>query len=460
MPGKLLIVDSIATNRIVVKVRLKKAFYDVQQADNAKDALRKLSHDAADLILINGQLDDCDAIEFCKALRKNKPTAYLPIVMISGEDDRVDRLRALKAGANDVLVRPMDDIVLLARIRSLMRTQETAEENQLRERTSEALGFAETAAAFAPPSRIQLATHVSTTSVRWAAILKPMMPYAISPKVHGETLKDINQAPVPDVFVIAVDQRMPETGLRLVAEIRARATTRHAGILVVLDNDDRETLVDAMDLGAHDVMVHGFDPEEMALRISTLVNQKRFSDKLRANVSSGLEAAVTDPLTGLFNRRYALPHLNRLKEQAHKTHRQVGVMLADLDRFKSVNDRFGHAVGDAVLAETARRLREALRPADLVSRIGGEEFLIVMPDANLESVQDMATRLCGLMRNRPIGVSDKNLTVPITMSVGIAMAGRDFPEETIDDILSRADKALYKAKALGRDQVCVSKLVA
>lgn len=460
MPGKLLIVDSIATNRIVLKVRLSNVFYEVQQAESAADALRKLAREPADLVLINGQLEDCDAVTFCKTLRDNKATAFLPIIMISSEDDRASRLRALKAGANDILVRPMDDIVLLARIRSLMRTRETAEENQLRERTSEALGFAESTAAFTPPSRIHLATHDSATSVRWAAVLKPMLPYTLSPKVHGETLKDITHAPVPDVFVIAVDQRKPETGLRLVAEIRARATTRHAGILVVLDDGRRETLVDAMDLGAHDVMVHGFDADEMALRVSTLVNQKKLSDKLRANVSSGLQAAVTDPLTGLFNRRYALPHLNRLTEQAVRKQRQVAIMLADLDHFKSVNDRFGHAVGDVVLAETARRMRENLRAVDLVARIGGEEFLIVMPETPLQRAQETASRLCGLMRARPITISGQNLKVPITMSLGIAMAGRDFPDGTVEDILRRADKALYEAKALGRDQVCVSKLVA
>lgn len=460
MPGKLLIVDSIATNRIVLKVRLTKAFYDVQQAESANDALSQLEQSTPDLILINGQLEDSDAADFCRALRDNKPTAYLPIVMICGQDDRAERLNALQAGANDVLVRPMDDVVLLARLRSLLRTHETAEESQLRERTSEALGFAETTPGFSPQANIHLATQDASTSVRWASLLKPMVPYALKPQVHGETLKNIVHAPVPDVFVIAVDRAKPETGLRLVAEIRARATTRHAGILVVLECDDRQTLVDAMDLGAHDVMVHGFDADEMALRVSTLVSQKKLSDNLRANVNSGLQAAVTDPLTGLFNRRYALPHIDRLKDQALRKDRQFAVMLTDLDHFKAVNDRFGHAAGDVVLAETARRLRENLRAIDLVARIGGEEFLIALPETSAERAAETALRLCTLLRERPIDVSAQNLKIPITMSVGIAMGGRGFCDLSIKDTLGLADQALYEAKEQGRDQVCVSKQLA
>ncbi|UZD91550.1 diguanylate cyclase [Cognatishimia activa] len=460
MPGKLLIVDSIATNRIVLKVRLTNAVYEVLQAENAADAQRVLAKATPDLILINVQLDDCDSVDFCKLLRDQKQTAFIPIVLITSEDDRTERLRALKSGANDVLVRPMDEVVLLARLRSLLRSHESVEENQLRERTNEALGFAEPSSAFTPRSSIHLATPEAATSVRWASLLKPILPYKITSRIHGDTLKDISHAPSPDVFVIAVDPLEPEPGLRLVAEIRARTVTRHAGILVMLEQEDRETVVDAMDLGASDVMLHGFDADELSLRVSNLVSQKRFSDNLRANLTSGLQAAVTDPLTGLFNRRYAMPHLSRLQDQAMRKGRQFAVLLADLDHFKAVNDQFGHAAGDEVLSETARRMREHLRAIDLVARIGGEEFLIVLSETNLERSQATASRLCALLRDRPIPLTHQSSEVPITMSVGVTMGGKGYPDLPVEDLLRQADKALYEAKALGRDQVCISKLAA
>ena len=379
MPGKLLIVDSIATNRIVLKVRLSKAFYEVFQSANSADANLILTREAIDLVLVNGNLQNEDAIAFCKALRANPATSHVPILMIANHPDRKFRLNALRAGVNDVLVRPLDDVFLLARLLSLLRNLETAEESKLRERTGSAFGFAEAQTGFAKQAKVHLATQDSAKSVRWAAILRAITPYKFVPEVHSETLKSIAKGDAPDVFVISVDFQKPDTALRLVAEIRARASTRHAGILVVVDDERRRILVDAMDLGAHDVMIHGFDPDEMSLRISTLVSQKRLSDRLRNNVNIGLEAAVTDPLTGLFNRRYALPHVERLCDRAKLKKQQFAIMMADLDNFKQVNDQFGHATGDVVLTEAAKRLRENLRPVDLVARIGGEEFLIAMP---------------------------------------------------------------------------------
>jgi len=456
MPGKLLIVDSIATNRIVLKVRLANAFYEIAQAANASDLWQQLKRETPDLILINGHLEDCKATALCQKLRAKKQTAHLPIVLICSIDDRSERLAALEAGANDVLVRPLDDLVLLARLRSLLRTHETAEESKLRERTTQALGytagFAEAPGGFAPQTSVHLATPDAATGERWATILHPRMPYRVIAKVHGEALKDMASAAPPDVFVIALDRHRPEAGLRLVAEIRARASTRHAGILVVLDDDRRRTLVDAMDLGAHDVMAHGFDPDEMALRVSTLVSQKKLGDRLRSSVDIGLQAAVTDPLTGLFNRRYALPHLERIREQAVKKKRTFALMVADLDHFKSVNDRYGHAAGDAVLAEAARRIRENLRAIDLVARIGGEEFLIALPETDAVRALDTAKRLCAKLRDAPVLLSGQNFKIPVTMSVGVVVGDGTTAMASVDTLLKAADRALYEAKSLGRDR--------
>ncbi|MDO6726358.1 diguanylate cyclase [Cognatishimia sp. 1_MG-2023] len=458
MPGKLLIVDSIATNRIVLKVRLSTAFYEVYQASNALEARKVMADTMPDLVLLNGQLSDCDPLKFCSGLRSNPSTAHLPIVILSAKADRAHRVEALKAGANDVMARPLDDLVLLARLRSLLRSHETAEEYKLRERTNQALGFAEATAPFQKPAKVLLATPDSQTGVRWKAHLRAMMPYQIAAQPLGDTLRAMAQEPVPDVFVIAVDEARPEIALRLLAEIRARATTRHSGILVILPTENRSLLVDALDLGAHDVMTGGFDPEEMSLRISSLVQQKRLSDRLRDNLQNGLQAAVTDPLTGLFNRRYALPYLNRISEQAVHLKRNFVVLLADLDHFKSVNDDYGHAAGDAVLAETARRLRENLRSVDLVARIGGEEFLIALPDVSREDADLFAERLCALIRDTPMKISNLNKSIPVTMSIGATIGGGNYVKKSVETLLQEADQALYDAKIHGRDQVLFNQI--
>ncbi|GAA6206910.1 diguanylate cyclase [Cognatishimia sp. WU-CL00825] len=449
MPGKLLIIDSIATNRIVLKVRLSTAFYEVSQAATAKEARNSIAKVVPDIILLNEQMQDLDVLRFCKELRKNPDTAHIPIVLLTSACDRKKKLAALKAGVNDVLVRPLDDLVLLARLRSLLRATENVAESDLRTHTSEMLGLAEDQAQFQKPALITITGADLAIGVRWRTLLGPLLPFRVKSLPLHEALSDIANQNVPDVFVIAIDRDQPELSLRLVAEIRARAATRNSGILGVLSKNDRGVLVDALDLGAHEVVTDGFDPEEIALRISGLVQRKRFSDQLRAHVNDGWQAALTDPLTGLFNRRYALPHLTRLAKQASQAGQPFAVMIADLDHFKQVNDCYGHAAGDAVLAETARRMRDHLRAVDMVARIGGEEFLIALPDVSVAQADRSATRLCAAMRETPIAIKTQNLVVPITMSIGITMGGDGAP---IDLLLQEADKALYGAKSHGRDQ--------
>jgi two-component system cell cycle response regulator len=452
MPGKLLIVDSIATNRIVMKVRLRSAFYEVFQASNPAEATAVLQAEKPDLVLISAHDDKDAALGFCRHLRSDPETAQVPIVVLSVENEKAFRVAALRAGANDVLVRPLDDMVLLARLRSLLRARETQDQLDLRKDTAQVLGLAETPAGYEARASVQVTTACSGTAREWQRRLAPLVPYDVSANVLTDTLRSIENNEVPDVFVIALDAADPETALRLLAEIRARAKTRFCSVLAVLSGSEQRTQVDALDLGAHDLMVSGFDADEMALRISTLIQQKKLSDRLRANVRHGLEAAVTDPLTGLFNRRYALPHLSRIADQARRKSRNFAVMMADIDHFKSVNDRFGHTVGDAVLAETARRLRENLRAIDLVARVGGEEFLIVQPDISLKDAKLSAARLCSRMRSAPISVARQNLEIPVTLSIGVAMGGKSAAHNNVDDLLGSADRALYQAKAGGRDQ--------
>ncbi|MGH1464918.1 MAG: diguanylate cyclase domain-containing protein [Cognatishimia sp.] len=451
MPCKLLIIDSIATNRIVLKVRLSTAIYEVSQAATLEEAHQSIANAMPDIILLNDKVQGHDALAFCKELRRNPDTAHLPLLLLTTSCNRKKKLAALKAGINDILVRPLDDLVLLARLRSLLRTAENVAENNLGPHTSEVLGLAESQAQFEKPARITIAGTDLALGVRWRTLLGPLVPYRVNSLPLHETLSGFANQTVPDVFVIAIDVDKPELSLRLVAEIRARASTRNSGILGILSRNSRSVFVDALDLGAHDVVTDGFDPEEIALRTSALVQRKRFSDQIRAHVNDGWQAALTDPLTGLFNRRYALPHLTRLSKQACHAGRPFAVMIADLDHFKKVNDCYGHAAGDAVLAETARRMREHLRAVDMVARIGGEEFLIALPDVSASQADVSAAQLCAAIRDAPISVRAQNLVVPITMSIGITMGGDGAP---IDLLLQEADKALYDAKSLGRDQTC------
>lgn len=464
MQGKILIVDAISTNRIVLKVKLASAFYEVVQAATADEAcVAALRHDP-DLIISAMALPDCDSAELCRKLQRNPQTRAIPMMVIGCRPNADSRLEALEAGVHDVMLKPIDDTLLLARVRSLIRAHNTAAEWKMREDTSRALGFAEDPADFGPPGRVIMVGADSARIHGWMSRLTPVLRSGLRYAAPETALRDLMPGKVPDIFVLVLEDRDNHSGevLRLLAAIRATAITRHAGILVLQPSPDPGLGAYALDLGADDLMTDGFEVTEMALRVKAMLRRKRLADQLRATVRTGLKAAVSDPLTGLHNRRYAMPHLARVAEHSAATGRSFAVMVADLDHFKRINDLYGHASGDAVLVEAARRLRENLRGVDLVARIGGEEFLIVMPATPLTEARVAARRICRRIGGIGFTVPGAPDPITVTISIGVTIGGLQGKNACERDrdanfLLDAADKALYESKVQGRNQVTMSR---
>jgi two-component system cell cycle response regulator len=256
---------------------------------------------------------------------------------------------------------------------------------------------------------------------------------------------------LPDVFV--VHQRLMEggDGLRLVSALRARPETRQSAVILVVDEGDVKTAAKGLDLGASDYIESPFDVNELIARMRSQLRRKRYSDQLRTNVRNGLKMAVIDPLTGIYNRRYAAQHMLRVMERARETDGVYAVMMMDLDRFKTINDRFGHDAGDAVLREFTRRLQENIRGVDLVARFGGEEFFVAMPDVDQKAASQAAERIRTAIESAPFTIPGQSEPVHVTVSVGAAIATS--ADTDAEAIIKRADCALYEAKETGRNRV-------
>lgn len=461
LAGKILIVDDVATNRIVLKVKLAAACYETVFAATGAEALQLARGELPDLILLDVKLPDIDGIDVCERLKADPVTRDIPVVMITAFNDARARMAALRAGADDYLSKPIDDLVLLARLRSLLRARETEAELRLRDLTCRDLGFAEAAARFSAAGTVALVTGSRKMAEAWKARLAGHMTDRLVTLDGDAALAEPDGAHPIDVFVIAADLVQPGAGLRLMSELRSRPATRHAAICILVAADARETAAMALDLGAGDLILEGAEAEEVALRIRAQLDRKRLADRLRDKVADGLRMAVTDPLTGLYNRRYALPHLARIAERSGETGRLFAVMVLDLDRFKSVNDTWGHAAGDAVLTEVAARLRANLRAVDLIARIGGEEFMVALPDTTLEAARATAERLRQVVEERAIRLPRSVGEVRVTMSVGLAMgSGRDGVPHAVEDIIGEADRALLGSKSDGRNTVTVGRTAA
>lgn len=463
MQGKILIVDGIATNRIVLKVKLAAAFYQVIQASSISEAIEKARLERPDLIIASLAMLEGDAENLCVHLKGCQTTKTTPILAINYSDGDEQRLAALKAGIQDVLRNPIDDTLLLGRVRSLIRARNSADEWQVKEEASCFLGMSEPAQEFVTCSHCMLVSDNQAQSTQWAAGLRGKLPYRLSHATTAGALRDASTKEVPDAFILVLppDRDKALTTLRFISALRSDAGTRHAGLLVLQTATDTTLAATALDLGADDLMTDGFNAEELSLRLGTLINRKRHADRMRDTIRSGLIAAIYDPLTGLHNRRYAMPHLARIAETARTTKQSFAVMISDLDYFKHINDEYGHAAGDAVLKETAKRLRSIVRNADLVARIGGEEFLIAVPGADLGQAHLTAQRICKTISAVPFELPDAK-TIDVTISIGIAVSdtgasGKSNISIRADDLLHCADQALYAAKNGGRNQVTCSR---
>lgn len=463
MAGKILIVDDVATNRIVLKVKLSGARYDTIQASTGEEALRLIAQESPDLVLLDVQLPDMSGIDICRAIKSDPTTLQMPVIVITAFPSTEIRLEALRAGADDFMVKPFDELVLLARLRSLMRASETDDELVQRESTYRELGLGEVPVpGIEPPFQVCLVAQNREAALAWKTALARQLPHGNLTILDRDEVLSAAAAPrSPDAFVIAADIGRPGEGLRLMSELRSRTASRYAVICIAVPDSARETSAVALDLGASDLLpVNLSTPEaaeEAALRLTAHVTRKRRHDQSRDLVADGLRLALIDPLTGLYNRRYAMPHVARLAERSEVTGRPFAVMVLDLDHFKSVNDTYGHAAGDAVLVEVARRLAANLRQVDLVARVGGEEFLVAMPETTLDNARIAAERLCRVMEQSPIVVPDGR-AIPITVSIGLALGGGLAEPAPVADVITQADRALLGSKASGRNQVKIFNL--
>lgn len=458
--GKILIVDAIATNRIVLKVKLKKAYYGVEQAASMAEALSSCRAEVPDLVIAALSLPDGGAAELCMAFKNNPLTEHVPIIAIGCQPEPEERMTTLEAGVHDVLHQPVDETLLLGRVRSLIRAHNAAAEWQMREDTCRALGLAEPATGFEEQAHCVLVSEDKPLLQSYAMQLRPVLRAKLTLASAAALMQQVAEEKVPDVFVLVLPEDVTAAmeDLRVISTLRAAAKARHTGVIVLQKVPNPALGANALDLGADDLMTDGFDPAELALRIKAVIRRKRMGEHLRATVRTGLQAAVFDPLTGLYNRRYAMPHLGRIAAHARSTGRSFAVMAADLDHFKRINDIYGHASGDAVLVEVGHRLRRALRSTDMVARIGGEEFMVIMPGTTLPEAQKAALRICQDISSTPFVVPGSHAPITVTVSIGMSIGssedpGDADPEEEGRALLDQADRALYAAKGRGRNQV-------
>jgi len=456
MTARILVVDDTPLNVKLLTAKLEHEYYVVNSAVDGLDALAKIDADPPDLVLLDIMMPEMDGFEVCRVLKANSATAHIPVVMVTALSDVVDRVRGLEAGADDFLTKPINDVALMARVRSLLRLKGLMDEWRLREKTS--LQFtgkddtSKTNDIAVAGSRILLLEEDGGDS---DFITKTLSGLSAQVECVNKVADAASMARTGFYDIVFVSLNLKnEDALTICAQLRSNEVTRHIPIVMLATEADMLRVAKGLDIGGNDYLLRPLDNNELVARTRTQLRHRRHYEKLRKNYETSLSLSLVDPLTGAFNRRYMEAHLPHLLAKAQRPYKELSALMIDIDHFKKVNDTYGHPAGDEVLKAVVERILNAVRPSDLVARYGGEEFITIMPETQASVALMIAERLRAKIADIPITLAGQAEPLSVTISLGVSTT-TGTPDDTQEALLKRADAALYEAKKGGRNRVVV-----
>lgn len=467
MSSRVLLIDDHEAD-LCVELWLEAMQYDVSKVRDLRDLPENLIAVPPDLIVLGHQDAPPEvALENLKAILAVDGRVLPPTVCFIKQPALEVRHTLLKSGARAVLMRPLAQSLFLATVRRILRDADTTKELNRRKAAAVSFGFGEASSGFAPARRVAVVGFGDDLDLIRTR-LSGALGYSVARLSPVDALRERPGERAVDAYVILSDSSAANQLRELLAELRLRSHSRNAAICVLHPEDRPDLAAEALNAGAGDVAPVTVGGRELAFRLGSMLQVKVEQDLLRKSSEDSYRLATTDSLTGLYNRLYAETYLHDALERAKATGRDLTVMMIDVDHFKSVNDTYGHLVGDEVLRTIAHRIRENLRMVDLVARQGGEEFIVIMPETSREEAGPAANRLRAKIGAIPIPL-EKGVSLRVTASIGVSVWNpAEKPQvakssrvsslsDPLKDLAKRlvadADGALYGAKAGGRDRI-------
>lgn len=252
----------------------------------------------------------------------------------------------------------------------------------------------------------------------------------------------------PDIVLL--DIMMPVLdGMSTLRELKSRTATKDIPVIMISANDVDEQIIEALDMGAHDYVSKPFVYPVLAARMRSALRLLE-SQRLLALANQSLaKLASQDPLTGVYNRRYFFDRANGEFSACIRHNRHMGLIMLDVDKFKTLNDQYGHTMGDTALAQLCHTANQLIRAGDFIGRMGGEEFAICCPETDLAGIQVMAERIRSTIEKQVIRYGDQSCSM--TVSLGVTYNLEE--DSGFNKLYERADQLLYRAKEQGRNRV-------
>tara|TARA_R110002124_G_scaffold104370_5_gene254301 strand:+ start:22936 stop:24330 length:1395 start_codon:yes stop_codon:yes gene_type:complete len=459
MSIRVLAVDDLPANLKLLSARLTAEYYSVKSLSNGLDTLDYCRNNQVDVVLLDVVMPGLDGFETCRALKSDPATRDIPIILLTALKDEASRIKGLNAGADDFLSKPVNDVALISRIRNLASQKQALEDmrthsiNALRRVSSHDAGidgFDEGAESFDDGRNGQILVFdddpIAADKITRSLAAEQVTKTVLTEEDASAALHSCDW----DAVIVGLSNTSSDP-LAFLSQLKAPTEYRHLPTLVVAKPEDEKRLQRSFELGATNYVMMPYQERELAARMRREVCRHRMLREMRLEMENTLELAVIDPLTGLQNRRFLERQMATLIDQSLRYQRDLSVMIMDIDKFKTINDIHGHAVGDVVLKEVSHRIRRSLRGSDLACRFGGEEFVCVLAETELDVAVLAAERLRREIESVPFIINDDGSKVKVTASFGITQfMGR---HDSSKAMLKRADEALYRAKEAGRNQV-------
>ncbi len=444
--SKILIVDDEPRNVKLLEAYLKGEHYQLITAFNGEQALAQAKQELPDVILLDVMMPDISGFEVTQKLKEDAATQSIPIILVTALDGTENRVQGLDIGADEFLTKPVNRHELIARMRSLLKMKHLQDELQNRHAITQKLVKLE-------KDSVSAETVLLVEDEDYLSQQMELLLYQQGLRVltAGDiaTASQIVDQQQPDIVIL--DKVLPDgDGIELLKQWKSSPVLTEMPIIILTVVNDLETKIAALEQGADDYLIKHIENGELIARIKASLRRASSRKKLKMDIERLHQGAVTDRLTGLHNRRYFDVDLeHRFAQAKRKPGSSFGLIMVDVDFFKAINDTYGHVQGDRVLTQVAMCLQHSARTSDIVTRYGGEEFCIILPDTSRQGAKAIAERMREAIDTHLFQDIDNS---HVTASFGVASFEPDDTQPL--QVIERADKALYQAKSTGRNVVC------
>lgn len=448
MAGRILIADSIANNRIALKAALAAEYFETTSVGDPEQLVNAVTTFNPDIILLATHLGDADGYAICKKLKLNPLSSHISVMMFAHCDEQIEWGKALVNLVDDMQLFPAHSDLMMSRLRQMYRTKVELDTLKTHATATEQFGFDDSAITL--PLHPQLKSNIA---VIHAASKKSN--FVVAPSIgHSYHLESgcKNAEILPNTNLIVLCGA--DAQFQLLSNLKADPHTKNIPVICVLSPMVTNQTKRIFELGGEDCLAADVSEDKINARIQSIVTAHRHKAHFTGILEQRVKEACFDPLTGIFNRRHAQKYLTTCFQTSTDNNRNLVAMMLDIDKFKVVNDTLGHVNGDIILQQITKRITKNIRTMDMVARMGGEEFLILIPDTTLEHALEVAERLRTVVEERPFNLMAGKISQKITVSIGLAK--RTAHNKTANDLVHNADLALYKAKAKGRNCISVS----